>query len=144
MWPLVDPCWPLHDCWPQHCTELWLRVLPTKFGCHRAFLNNSTPGWPQLTPAWPLTPAKHYILVRVSSYQIWWPYGICKATWPLTYGGIASKICSQTSWARLVPPCQISAQYLKSTTKLIAAHTYLHTDLDILVVQMYGQEKAQQ
>ena len=41
--------------------------------------------WPQgivkvfdLTPAWPLTPAMSYTLIRGSSYQIWWPYSISK------------------------------------------------------------------
>ena len=29
------------------------------------------PGWSQMTPAWPLTPAMHYTLLRGSSYQIW-------------------------------------------------------------------------
>ena len=32
--------------------------------------NNLTSDWPWLTPAWPLTPAMHYALVRGSSYQI--------------------------------------------------------------------------
>ena len=32
-------------------------VLPTKFGGHRAYLSILTPGWPWLTPSWPLTPA---------------------------------------------------------------------------------------
>ena len=33
-------------------------------------LSNLTPGWPQMTPAWPLTPAMHYTLVR-GSHQVW-------------------------------------------------------------------------
>ena len=70
-WPLFDPSWPLHDLWPQQCVTLWSDILTTKFGGHRAFLSNLTPGWPQVTPAWPLTPAMHYALVRGSSHQIW-------------------------------------------------------------------------
>ena len=54
-WPLLDPSWPLHDHWPQQCILLWSVILPTKFGDHRAFLSNLTPGWSQMTPAWPLT-----------------------------------------------------------------------------------------
>ena len=53
---LLDPSWPLHDLWPQQCITLWSEILPTKFGGHRAFLSNLTPGWPQMTPTWPLTP----------------------------------------------------------------------------------------
>ena len=50
----------------------------TKFGCHRAILSYLTPGWPQLTPAWPWTPinALHYTSVKGSSYRIWRPEGI--------------------------------------------------------------------
>ena len=70
---LVDPWWPLHDLWPQQCITLWPGVLPTKFGGHRALLSKLTPTWPQLAPTWPLTPAMHYILVRGSFHQIWWP-----------------------------------------------------------------------
>ena len=73
IWPLVDPSWPQHDLWPQHCISLWSGVLPTKFGSHKALLSKLTPTWPQLTPTWPLTPAMHYALVRCFSYQTWWP-----------------------------------------------------------------------
>ena len=38
IWPLVDSCWALHDCWPHQCITLQSGVLPTKFGGHRAFL----------------------------------------------------------------------------------------------------------
>ena len=31
-----------------------------------------------MTPAWPLTPAMHYALVRGSSHKIWWPKDIAK------------------------------------------------------------------
>ena len=57
--------------------------LPTKFGGHRELLSKLTPTWPQLIPSWLLTPAMHYTLVRDSSNQIWWPYGISKPIWPL-------------------------------------------------------------
>ena len=70
---LLDPIWPLHDLWPQQCITLWSEILPTKFGGHRAFLSNLTPGWPQMTPTWPLTPAMHYAVVRSSTHQIWQP-----------------------------------------------------------------------
>ena len=94
MWPLFDPSWPLHDLWPQQCITFWSGVLPTKFGGHRALLSKLTPTWPLITPSWPLTPAMHYTLVRDSSNQIWWPWGISKQfdpgwpqmtpAWPLT------------------------------------------------------------
>ena len=54
---LLDPSWPLCDLWPQQCITLWSRILPTKFGGHRSFLSNLTPGWPQMTPAWPFDPS---------------------------------------------------------------------------------------
>ena len=73
-WPWLTPAWPLTQQW----VTLWSRVLPTKFGGHTAFLSNLTSGWPWLTPAWPPTQAMHYIVVRSSSHQIWWPLGIAK------------------------------------------------------------------
>ena len=72
------PTWPLHDLWPQQWVTRWSGVLSTKFGGHTAFLSHLTSGWPQLTPAWHLTPAMHYALVRGSSHQMWWPQGIAK------------------------------------------------------------------
>ena len=48
-------------------------VLPTNFGSYRAFLNNLTPTWPWLTPAWPLIPAMCNTQWGVLS----------KTTWPL-------------------------------------------------------------
>ena len=83
---LVDPSWPLEDLWPHQCITLWSGILstnwsgilPTKFGGHRTLLSNLTPGWPRMTPAWPLTPAMHYALVRGSSHKIWWPKDIAK------------------------------------------------------------------
>ena len=56
IWTLVDTGWPMYDLWSQQCIMLWSGVLPTKFSSHKAFLSNLTHGWPQLTPAWPLTP----------------------------------------------------------------------------------------
>ena len=64
IWPLVDPGWPLHVFWPQQWVTIWSRVLPTKFSGHTSFLSHLTSGWPRLTPAWPLTPAIRYTLVR--------------------------------------------------------------------------------
>ena len=54
--------------WPQltQCITLWSEVLPFKFGSRKAFLSNLPCGWPRMTPAWPLTPAMHYTLVRGS------------------------------------------------------------------------------
>ena len=56
-WPLLDPSWPFYDLWPQQYIMLWLGIFPTKFGGHRTFLSNLTPGRPQMTPAWPLIPS---------------------------------------------------------------------------------------
>ena len=72
-WPLLDPDWPLRDLWHQQCITLWSGILLTKFGGHRAFLNNLPPTWPHMTPAWTWNPAIHYALVSDSSHQIWWP-----------------------------------------------------------------------
>ena len=75
IWPLADPSWPLHDLWSHQCTTLWSGVLPTKFGYPWAFLINLTPGWPQLTPTWSLTPAIHYTLITVLPTK----FGGCRA-----------------------------------------------------------------
>ena len=47
-WPLVDPGWPLHDLWLQHCTTLWSGFLLIKFDSQNAFLE-----WPLVDPGWP-------------------------------------------------------------------------------------------
>ena len=80
--------------WPltQHCLLLWSGVLPTKFGGHRAFLINLISSWPRMTPAWPLTPAMHYALVRDSSDQM------------INSGGLRAFVSSLTyGWSRLTP-----------------------------------------
>ena len=64
---LFDPSWPVHDLWPQQRIKLWSGVLPTRFGGHGSFLSKLTLVYPQLTPAWPVTPAMLYTLVRASS-----------------------------------------------------------------------------
>ena len=57
--------------WFQYCFTLFSGDVHTKCSCHSlAFLSNLTHGWPQLTSAWPSTPAMHYALVRGSSYLI--------------------------------------------------------------------------
>ena len=58
-------------------------------------------------------------------------YGRLTPGWPLTPGGVASKICPQTSWARPLPPCQLSARYLEAWRN---AQPDTHTDFDILVI----------
>ena len=55
-----------------HGWDFSIPPLP-KFGGHTAFLSNLTSGWQWLPPAWPLTPAMYYALIRDSSHQIWWP-----------------------------------------------------------------------
>ena len=77
-WPLVYPRWSLHDLWSQQSIMLWSRVLPIKFGGHTTFQSKLTCGWPQVTPAWLLTSAMRYTLVRDFSHWIWWPWGIPK------------------------------------------------------------------
>ena len=37
------------------------------------------PGW----PLWPSTPGIHYFSVKGSCHQMWWPWDISKAIWPL-------------------------------------------------------------
>ena len=50
---------------------------------------------------------------------------------PLTFGGVASKICSQILCARSLPPCQVLARYLKVRRNLQPyTHTLIQTDLD--------------
>ena len=39
----VDSDWPLYDLQPQHSTSIWSGILHTKFGSHRALLNNALP-----------------------------------------------------------------------------------------------------
>ena len=81
--PLLDPSWPRHDLWPQHCIMLWSGILLPNLVA-TGHISNLTPTWPRLTPTWPLTPAMHYALVGGSSYQIWWPYlNILTPGWPL-------------------------------------------------------------
>ena len=113
IWSLLALADPLYDLWPKHCTSLQSGVLPTKFGSHRAFLNNLTPCWP-LYDLWP----QKCSTVMGSFYQIWWPLGIPKSNltsgWSFTFGGVALKICSQTLWVRPLPPYQVSAPYLKA------------------------------
>ena len=86
-WPQMAPAWPST---PSMYYTL-VRVFPTTFGCHRAFLSNLPHGWPWLTPAWPLTPTLHRTLVKGSFYQIWMPSDIPEQfdpwltpMWPLT------------------------------------------------------------
>ena len=125
IWHLVDLGWPLHDFRLQQCITLQSVALPTKFGFHRSFLSNLTPGWPRLTSAWPLIPPMYYSLVSGSSYQIWWPYGISNLTsgWPLNFGRVASKIRSQTSWV-LTPMPSFSS--IPKHDKM-HGRTYIHT-----------------
>ena len=70
----------------RHACRRRDQIIPTcRYGknmpttaLHRTLLSNLTPGGPLMTPAWSLTPAMHYTLVRGSSHQIWWPYGIAE------------------------------------------------------------------
>ena len=77
--------WPYMIWSRQYITFRW-RVLPTKFGSHKPFLSHLTPGWPRLTPTWPLTPALHYKLNchrAFTSHLIHgWPW--LTSAWPLT------------------------------------------------------------
>ena len=80
--PQLTPACPL----THWCITLWSGVLSAKFGGHRAFLRNLISGWPWLTPA----PEMSYTLIKGSSHQIWWPYGISKQFEP---------------WLTLADPC---------------------------------------
>ena len=91
-WPLVDPIWPLHDFWPQQCIMLWSGVLPTKFGGHRALLNNLTATWPQLTPTWPSTPTIQQCITLWSGVL------------PTKFGGHRALLSKLTpTWPQLTP-----------------------------------------
>ena len=71
--------WPLNDLWPvwslqnsQKCIVAWPRIILTKFGGHRSFLNI-------LTSTWPLTCrvnlkflAMYCGLAKDHTDQIWW------------------------------------------------------------------------
>ena len=132
IWPLFDPAWPLHDLWSHECTTLWSRVLPTKFGCHRAFLSNLTSGWRRLTSAWHLTPAMHYTSVRAFSNQIQWPEDISKATWPL---GDLWPLVGSLPYALkprgpiLYPKSSFSPILRSMTDRQTLTHTYPHPPL---------------
>ena len=105
-WPRLTPT--LHDLWPHQYTTLWSMVLPSKFGGHMAFLSTLIPGWPHVTPAWPLSPGMHYTSVRA------FPSNLTSGC-PLTFGEVASIICSQTSVAVPHPKSSLSPlQYLKA------------------------------
>ena len=55
----------------QHFKVNWHLVdLVNKFGSYRPGLSQLTFSWPQLTPAWPLTPSVHYTLLS-GFEQIW-------------------------------------------------------------------------
>ena len=77
---LVDRSWPLQDLWPINALHSGLgSFLPNLVATGHfkefdlwLFLSNLTSSWPQVTSAWPLTPAMHYALDR-ASHQIWLP-----------------------------------------------------------------------
>ena len=63
---------------PSDALHSGLGFLSTKLVATGHFKGMWPLGDPGLTPAWPLTPAMSYTLIRGSLYQIWWPYGISK------------------------------------------------------------------
>ena len=126
IWPLADRCMTFD---PSITLHFGQGFFFTKFSCHRTFLSNLTTGWPQLTPAWHLTPTIHYILVSGSSYQIWWPHGISKATWPLCdLWPLVESLRKYTSKPRgsVLYPC---AKFNLDTSKQDETHSriYIHT-----------------
>ena len=141
IWSLVDKVdldWPRYDHWPQHCTTLRSGVLPTKFSRYR----DSLPIWPLIDPGWPLHDLWSQQCITLQSGVVPTKFGGHRTfrkqldLWmTLNFG--ASKICSQTSWGRPLLPFQVSAPYLKARRNTYLhcnILSYLHTDLDILIV----------
>ena len=128
IWPLVDPGWPLHVLWPHQCTLFWS-------GCflpNLVVIEHSWAIWPLLTPVDPCMTfdpgnALHF------SQQFFPPnlgaIGHFKSNltteWPLTFGRMASKICSQTPWGPSPTPMPTFSSIPRSTT------AYLHTYIQI-------------
>ena len=130
--PLIDLSWPLHDLWTQHYTTLRPGVLPTKFGSHRAFLNNLIHDW----PSWPL----HDL----------WPKQ-CITLWsgvlPNKYGGLRTFLRQLNLWItfdlwwsrfeNMLSKLDIS-KHDETHSRTSYTHPYLHphqpTDLYIIVV----------
>ena len=113
----LTPTWPLHDLWPQQCITLWSGILPTIFGGHRSFLSNLTPGWPQVTlhDFWHqqrTTLLSGVLLSKFGSHRAFLRQIDPFMTYDLRW--VCFKICPQTSWAHPLPPCQLSARYLKA------------------------------
>ena len=121
-WPLLDPDWPCMTFDPSIALHFC-----QEFGSHRAFPSYLTPGWPQLALAWPLTPTMHYTSARGSSYQIWWAWCISKAIWPLDDIWLLVGPFQKSSGAHSLPPCQVSARYLKARRN---AKPYIHRPTD--------------
>ena len=78
----------------------------------REFLMNLTSGWPWLTPAWPLTPAMCYTLIRPLVDPSWPQYDLwpqqCVTLWsgvlPTKFGGHTAFLSNLTSgWLWLTP-----------------------------------------
>ena len=81
-WTRLVPSWTLTP-----VIYLPVRVLPTKFGIHRAFLINLTPSWPWLTPAWHLIPGMYYTSVRTG--------GVGIAYFNMATRGVAGRKCDR-------------------------------------------------
>ena len=119
IWSPVDPNWHLHNLWPHQCAALWSMVLPTKFGYYRAFLSNLIHDW----PCWPLHDLLPQQCILLQSGVL--PTNLVAighfrsnltSGWPLTIGGVALNVCSWSSWAHHLPPCQVSAPNKKDIT----------------------------
>ena len=114
---------------------------------HRAFLSNLTPGLP-LHGLWPhecttlrsgILPTKfggHRVFLKQLGFG-----------WPLTFGGVTSKICPQTLWACPLPHAKFQLDASKHdeahSCTYILTHTHTHcTDLAILVYRWLCLKKC--
>ena len=130
IWPPVDPSWPLHDFWLQHCTSIQSEVLLIKCDSHRAFFNTLTPVWPWLTPAWHLTQQCTTLQSGFLPTKFGGHRSFLKQLdhgWPLKFCGDTSKICSQTS--RAVPFPHVKFQLDTSRHDETHSRTYTQTPL---------------
>ena len=118
-WPQLDPnmtfdpnnalCFgqgffPPNEVAIEHFLAIWLLVDP-RWPLHDL--------WPQqCTALW-----SGVLLTKFGSHRAFVrqidPWMTFNPKWG-TPGGVASKICPQTSWAHPLPPCQVSARYLKA------------------------------
>ena len=125
-----NPPPPVHNLRSQPCTIiLWSGVLPFIFCSHRAFLSKLTSAWPQLTPAWSLTPAKCFTLEKgfPTNFDCHRSFlrqiDLRMAFWPLM--GSLWKAALGPQGPALYPHANFQLHTSKHDEKHQATHTYI-------------------